>query len=72
MRESSLYEALRKIQDDAVAAEQERTFSGRLDALREQMPRMEIPRDQAAAFVDRYNIREQAREIASLVMPQKI
>ncbi len=57
-----------------LVAERERrsTFSGRLLALKEQMPYMMIDRDQASACVKNYYLRREADQIAGLVATQKL
>ena len=56
-----------------LAREEERrsTFSGRLQALKEEMPTMMVDPDQAKSCVERYYIRQQAGEIVGLLFPQK-
>ena len=56
-----------------LVAERERrsTFGGRIFALREQIPMMQIDRSQASACVKNYYLRREADQIAALVATQK-
>ena len=58
----------------ALDAERQRlsTFGGRISALREQIPMMQIDRSQAKLFVENYFARQEAAEIANLVASQKL
>ena len=57
-----------------LAQEEERrsTFSGKMSALREEFPPMPISRRQAKLCMRDYFAREQATEIAALVVSQRI
>lgn len=75
MPTGGLYELINGFRIDALLeAEQKRrsSFSGALSELRDELPKIEITRGQAAALWEKYDVQQQAGEIVRMLMPEKI